>query len=73
LEAIGRRRFRLPDAPLHIGEDMAEFLFRFLARPAFIRSTERDIATLPVGPESDRPGAALFRFYDAADGFPGHQ
>src|SRR3954454_13386118 len=70
---IGRRRFRLPDAPLHIGENMAELLFRFLSRPTFISSTERDIAALPIGPKPDRPGAALFRFYDAADGFPGHQ
>ena len=70
---IGQRRYRLPDAPLHIGEDAAELLFRFLSRPALVVGAEGDIATLPVSRKPDRPGAALFRFYDAADGFPGHQ
>jgi hypothetical protein len=70
---VGRRRFWLPDAPLHISQHMAELLFCFLSGPAFCRRTECDITAPPVGPESDRPSSSVLGINDAAAGFAGHQ
>src|SRR6476659_3755868 len=70
---IGRWRFRFPDAPVHIGEHMAERSFRFFSRPAFVKRAEGDVPALTVCPEADCPRAPVLGLHDATARFAGHQ